>query len=75
MTRRQPPSRNGAALSSSAVTGPERRRSEGGQARRQDAGEERVEALGVAVSVNAGAALVLSARELDAYAAETAGQS
>jgi AhpD family alkylhydroperoxidase len=34
--------------------------------------EEIVEALGVAVAVNAGAALVFSARTLDAYAALTA---
>jgi len=35
--------------------------------------EELIEALGVAVSVNAGAALVYSARTLDAFAARTAG--
>jgi alkylhydroperoxidase/carboxymuconolactone decarboxylase family protein YurZ len=33
--------------------------------------EEIVEALGVAVSMNAGAALVYSARVLDVYAAKT----
>ncbi|HLX46493.1 MAG TPA: carboxymuconolactone decarboxylase family protein [Bryobacteraceae bacterium] len=36
--------------------------------------EEIIEALGVAISVNAGAALVYSARVLDAYAAKTAPQ-
>jgi AhpD family alkylhydroperoxidase len=35
--------------------------------------EEIVEALGVAVAVNAGAALVHSARVMDAYAAKSAG--
>jgi AhpD family alkylhydroperoxidase len=35
--------------------------------------EEIGEALGVAVALNAGAALVYSARVLDAYAAKTAG--
>jgi AhpD family alkylhydroperoxidase len=34
--------------------------------------EELAEALGVAVAVNAGAALVYSARAIDAYAAKTA---
>jgi AhpD family alkylhydroperoxidase len=34
--------------------------------------EEIIEALGVAVAINAGAALVYSARTLDAYAARTA---
>jgi len=34
--------------------------------------EEIVEALGVAIAINAGAALVYSARALDAYAARTA---
>jgi len=34
--------------------------------------EEIVEALGVAISVNAGAALVYSARTIDAFAAKTA---
>jgi AhpD family alkylhydroperoxidase len=34
--------------------------------------EELVEALGVAISVNAGAALVYSARTIDAFAAKTA---
>ena len=34
--------------------------------------EELAEALGVAVAVNAGAALVYSARAMDAYAAKTA---
>ncbi len=35
--------------------------------------EEIAEALGVAVAVNAGAALVYSARVLDAYTSRTAG--
>ncbi|MGH8042383.1 MAG: carboxymuconolactone decarboxylase family protein [Rudaea sp.] len=35
--------------------------------------EEVMEALGVAIAVNAGAALVYSARTLDAYAARTTG--
>jgi AhpD family alkylhydroperoxidase len=34
--------------------------------------EELIEALGVAISVNAGAALVYSARTMDAFAAKTA---
>jgi alkylhydroperoxidase/carboxymuconolactone decarboxylase family protein YurZ len=34
--------------------------------------EEVIEALGVAISVNAGAALVYSARTVDAFAAKTA---
>jgi len=34
--------------------------------------EELAEALGVAIAVNAGAALVYSARAMDAYAAKTA---
>jgi AhpD family alkylhydroperoxidase len=37
--------------------------------------EELVEALGVAVAVNAGAALVFSARTLDAFAARTSAPS
>jgi AhpD family alkylhydroperoxidase len=37
--------------------------------------EELVEALGVAVAVNAGAALVYSARTLDAFMTKTAGPS
>ena len=37
--------------------------------------EEIVEALGVAVAMNAGAALVYSSRVMDAYAAKTAGAS
>ena len=37
--------------------------------------EELVEALGVAVAVNAGAALVYSARTLDAFMTKTAGQA
>ena len=36
--------------------------------------EEIVEALGVAIAVNAGAALVFSTRVLDAYAAKTASR-
>jgi AhpD family alkylhydroperoxidase len=35
--------------------------------------EEVLEALGVAISVNAGATLVYSARVMDAYSARTAG--
>ena len=35
--------------------------------------EEIVEALGVAIAVNAGAALVFSARVMDAFAAESSG--
>ena len=37
--------------------------------------EEIVEALGVAVAMNAGAALIYSSRVMDAYAAKTAGAS
>lgn len=37
--------------------------------------EEIAEALGVAVALNAGAALVYSARAMDAYAAKTAAES
>jgi AhpD family alkylhydroperoxidase len=35
--------------------------------------EEIIEALGVAISVNAGAALIFSARAIDAYTAKTQG--